>query len=185
MEMPPDNDFCSVCHDNFDLPCQANCSHWFCSSCILRVWHHGSALQPCKCPICRRLITLLVPSEASLQNRTDPVVKETLESVERYNNLFGGGPRSLVQMLVSVIYILSPIDIIPEGIVGIFGLLDDVLIGFIFFLHIAAIYRTALLSRHGGYNLTVSDAILFLEYCFRIRFAEIRYYESTIGCGHI
>lgn len=30
MESPPDNDVCSVCHDNFSLPCQANCSHWFC-----------------------------------------------------------------------------------------------------------------------------------------------------------
>lgn len=30
MESPPDNDVCSVCHDSFSLPCQANCSHWFC-----------------------------------------------------------------------------------------------------------------------------------------------------------
>lgn len=30
MEAPPDNDYCSVCHDSFTLPCQANCAHWFC-----------------------------------------------------------------------------------------------------------------------------------------------------------
>ncbi|PIA47204.1 hypothetical protein AQUCO_01400114v1 [Aquilegia coerulea] len=184
METPPENDCCSVCHDNFNIPCQANCSHWFCSNCILGVWHHGSALQPCKCPICRRSITLLIPSEESQGHHDDPVVSEALESIQRYNRLFGGGSRSLSQrvrdlpfflkrllrelmdpqrslplvfrarmffaMILSGIYILSPIDIIPEGILGIVGLLDDILIGLIFFLHIAAIYRTTLLSRHGG-----------------------------------
>ncbi len=30
MDAPPDNDCCSVCHDSFTLPCQANCAHWFC-----------------------------------------------------------------------------------------------------------------------------------------------------------
>ncbi|KAL5704139.1 RING-type E3 ubiquitin transferase [Ranunculus cassubicifolius] len=184
MEVPPENDVCSVCHDNFNIPCQANCSHWFCSNCILRVWHHGSALQPCKCPICRRLITLIIPSEASIQDLSDPEVIETLQNVERYNRMFGGGGSSLTQrlrdlpfflgrlfrelmdpqrslplvfrarmffaMILSGIYILSPIDIIPEGILGVVGLLDDILIGLIFFLHIAAIYRTALVSRHGG-----------------------------------
>ncbi|OVA06122.1 Protein of unknown function DUF1232 [Macleaya cordata] len=153
-------------------------------SCIMRVWHHGSALQPCKCPICRRLVTLLIPSEASSQHRNDPEVGEVLANVERYNRLFGGGARSLGQrlrdlpfflrrlsreltdpqrslplvfrarmifaMILSAIYILSPIDIIPEGILGIVGLLDDLLIGLIFFLHIAAIYRAALLTRYGG-----------------------------------
>ncbi|KAL0922780.1 hypothetical protein M5K25_006797 [Dendrobium thyrsiflorum] len=30
MDSPPENDVCSVCHERFTLPCQANCSHWFC-----------------------------------------------------------------------------------------------------------------------------------------------------------
>ncbi|KAF6147809.1 hypothetical protein GIB67_014389 [Kingdonia uniflora] len=184
MERPPENDVCSICHDNFNLPSQANCSHWFCSSCIMRVWHHGSALQPCKCPICRRAITLLIPSEEFVQDRHDAEDDEVLVNIERYNRRFGGGTSSLSQrlqdlpfflrrllrelmdpqrslplvfrarmffaMLLSVIYILSPIDIIPEGILGIIGILDDILIALIFFLHIAAIYRTTLLSRHGG-----------------------------------
>ncbi|CAI5992828.1 unnamed protein product, partial [Closterium sp. NIES-64] len=55
---------CCVCHDAFALPTQANCGHWFCAECILRVWHHSSALVPCKCPICRRTITLLLPSHS-------------------------------------------------------------------------------------------------------------------------
>uniref|UniRef100_A0A2P2JNP1 Uncharacterized protein MANES_18G106700 n=1 Tax=Rhizophora mucronata TaxID=61149 RepID=A0A2P2JNP1_RHIMU len=30
MDGPPANDCCSVCRGNFNVPCQANCSHWFC-----------------------------------------------------------------------------------------------------------------------------------------------------------
>lgn len=32
MNSPPENDCCSVCHDSFTLPCQANCAHWFCGN---------------------------------------------------------------------------------------------------------------------------------------------------------
>ncbi|XP_024537585.1 E3 ubiquitin-protein ligase RNF170-like [Selaginella moellendorffii] len=60
-----DLDCCSVCQEQFTLPCQANCTHWFCGECILRVWEYGSALLPCKCPICRQPITHLWPSEFS------------------------------------------------------------------------------------------------------------------------
>lgn len=184
MEGPPDNEFCSICHDVFNCACQANCSHWFCGKCILRVWQHGSALQPCKCPLCRRSVTLLVPNDASTRRRHDPDVAETLQKIEMYNRSFGGGTTSLIQrlqdlpfylkrlvrelmdpqrslprvirarvyfaMILSAIYVLSPIDIIPEGVVGIVGFLDDLLVALLCFLHVAAIYRSALLFRHGG-----------------------------------
>ncbi|XP_041018583.1 E3 ubiquitin-protein ligase RNF170-like isoform X5 [Juglans microcarpa x Juglans regia] len=184
MDGPPANDFCSVCRSSFNIPCQANCSHWFCGNCIMLVWHHGSALQPCRCPLCRRQITLLIPGESSLRQRHDPEAAEILEKVETYNRLFGGGTNGLVQrmrdlpfllrrllrelldprrslplvirarvyiaMFLSAVYIVSPVDIIPEGILGIVGLLDDLLIVLICFLHVAAIYRSVLYFRHGG-----------------------------------
>lgn len=70
-------------------------------NCILRVWHHGSALHPCKCPICRRLITLIIPSDASVQDYNDPLVIETLQNVERYNRLFSIGGSSLTQVILA------------------------------------------------------------------------------------
>lgn len=183
-EGPPANDVCSVCHEGFNIPFQANCSHWFCGNCILRVWQHDSVLQPCKCPLCRRQITLLVPAGASQRQCNDPEVSAIVGRVERYNRLFGRCDSSLFQrmrdlpfllrrllrelmdpqrslpllirarvyfaMLTSIIYIVSPVDIIPEGVVGILGLLDDFIIAFICFLHIAAIYRSVLVHRHGG-----------------------------------
>ncbi|KAL3513498.1 hypothetical protein ACH5RR_026215 [Cinchona calisaya] len=154
------------------------------TNCILQVWNHGPALQPCKCPLCRRQITLLIPSEASSRQRHNAEVLEILQRVETYNRLFGQHSNGLVQrmqdlpfllrrllrdmmdpqrslplvikarvclaVMLSAIYVLSPVDIIPEGVVGIIGLLDDLLISVICFLHIAALYRSVLVNRHSG-----------------------------------
>ncbi|CAL4928303.1 unnamed protein product [Urochloa decumbens] len=95
--VPPEDDVCSVCHDRFRIPCQANCSHWFCGECIIRVWHHGPAVQACKCPICRRLINLLVPAPLSDQE-DHPQVNRILGEIQHYNCIFGGAPRSLTQV---------------------------------------------------------------------------------------
>nr|VDD64227.1 unnamed protein product [Brassica oleracea] len=204
MNGPPENDLCSICHSHFTAPCQANCSHWFCGyfslplslsslsrrtifacgNCIMLVWRHGSTLQPCKCPLCRRPISLLVPTEDTIRNRSDSSVSEVLANLETYNRYFGGRSTSLIQrmqdlpfllrrllremmdpqrtlplvirarvyiaMILSVVYIVSPIDIIPEGVLGVVGLLDDLLIALICFLHVAALYRSVLYFRHTG-----------------------------------
>nr|TKV90289.1 hypothetical protein SEVIR_9G018800v2 [Setaria viridis] len=151
--------------------------------CIIRVWHHGPAVQACKCPICRRLINLLVPAPLSDQE-DDPQVGRILGEIQHYNCIFGGAPRSLTQRLqdlpffirrlfrelldpqrtlplvfrarmmmmvaLSAIYVLSPVDILPESVLGLFGFVDDLLILVIVFLHLAAVYRSLLLYRHGG-----------------------------------
>lgn len=70
------------------------------------VWHHGSALQPCKCPLCRRNITLLIPTEASLQLRHDPTVSEILRKVEMYNRTFGGRSDGLIQRMQDLPFFL-------------------------------------------------------------------------------
>eukprot|EP00250_Pteridium_aquilinum_P032983 c5048_g1_i2 orf=150-938(+) len=95
MNVPPQNDCCSICHDSFAFPCQANCAHWFCGDCILRVWQHTSALQPCRCPICRRPINLLIPSDFEWSR--DPEAQRVLRDVANYNRYHGGGPVSILQ----------------------------------------------------------------------------------------
>lgn len=70
------------------------------------VWQHGSAVQPCKCPLCRRQITLLVPTEDSSRQRHDPEVARVLGSIETYNRIFGGRSTGLVQ--VATIFLLFP-----------------------------------------------------------------------------
>ncbi|EPS64927.1 hypothetical protein M569_09853, partial [Genlisea aurea] len=153
-------------------------------TCILRLWDHSGALNPCKCPMCRREITMLVPIGSSSLRHYDADVAEILQRIERYNRLYGENSSGLMQrlqdlpfllkrllrdimdpqrslpliirarvyvaMFISAIYVLSPVDLIPEGVLGIFGFLDDLIIIFICFLHVGAIYRAVLLARHGG-----------------------------------
>ncbi|GAA0145065.1 hypothetical protein LIER_36068 [Lithospermum erythrorhizon] len=160
------------------------CTHLAIGNCIIQVWHHNSALQPCKCPLCRRQISLLVPTEASSRERHNPEVLEMLQKIEAYNRLFGGQSNGIFQkmqdlpflirrlfrdltdpqrtlpfvirarvylaVIMSAIYVISPVDIIPESVTGVIGLLDDLIIVLICFLHVAALYRSVLLFRHGG-----------------------------------
>ena len=54
-------------------------------------------LQACKCPICRRLINLLVPAALSEQE-DDPQAHRILGEIQHYNCIFGGASRSLTQV---------------------------------------------------------------------------------------
>ncbi|XP_042379697.1 E3 ubiquitin-protein ligase RNF170-like isoform X2 [Zingiber officinale] len=179
MVMPPSGDVCCVCHERFRLPCQANCSHWFCGNCILRVWNSGFVLQPCKCPLCRRAITLLIPA-STINEDHDREAYQVLQSIENYNRQFGRNPsliqdvpffirrllrefvdpqralpfvfraRTALSILLSIGYVASPIDILSERIYGFVGFLDDFLVLVIVFIHLATLYRSLLLNRHGG-----------------------------------
>lgn len=80
----------------------------FLASCILQVWDHGSALQACKCPLCRRPITLLVPSESASRLHRDPEVPGVLRRVEQYNRHFGRHANGLLQ-----VFRLLPMHIFP------------------------------------------------------------------------
>jgi hypothetical protein len=70
--------------------------------CILRVWQHTSALQPCKCPICRRPITLLIPSEVPTTSPEERTAEEIMSDIAKYNRIFGGGVVSLIQVCVDM-----------------------------------------------------------------------------------
>ncbi|KAG8635674.1 hypothetical protein MANES_16G058241v8 [Manihot esculenta] len=71
------------------------------------VWHHGSTIQPCKCPLCRRQIKLLVPSETSQRERHNPEVAEILQKVQAYNRLFGGQTNGLIQRMQDLPFLLK------------------------------------------------------------------------------
>ncbi|XP_002966179.2 E3 ubiquitin-protein ligase RNF170 [Selaginella moellendorffii] len=186
MEAPDENDCCSVCHDTFTLPCQANCAHWFCGECILRVWQHSAALQPCKCPICRRTINLLIPGREYQERNRDAESERLLREISKYNRLFGGAPSSVIQRLrdmplllrrffrdlldpqrallilhrtrfilvvfLSMCYVLSPIDLLPEAVLGLIGLVDDALVVFFALFQVSMIYRRFLVRQHGNYS---------------------------------
>lgn len=94
-ETPPDDDVCPICFGDFTLACRSDCGHWFCGSCILQVWNHGSAFHPCKCPMCCRHIKNLTP-EASVYCPNEEDAKTILKTVGKYNHLFVGGTRGFI-----------------------------------------------------------------------------------------
>lgn len=58
--------------------------------------------------------------------------------------------RLVLLSLCVILYIISPLDLIPEMVTGLFGLLDDLLVFFIFGAHLYAIYRTTVAARPGA-----------------------------------
>ncbi|KAJ7001126.1 armadillo repeat-containing protein 6-like [Populus alba x Populus x berolinensis] len=95
-EGPPLDDCCPICFGTFDVPCKANCGHWYCGSCILQYWKYSGPSSRCKCPMCSSRISNLTP-EASLHGQQEQEVVKVLEDVRRYNHVFVGGVRGLAR----------------------------------------------------------------------------------------
>ena len=55
--------------------------------------------------------------------------------------------RVLILVLGLVFYVISPLDIIPEAVFGIFGLMDDLLFAFILVIYLSISYRRILAAR--------------------------------------
>ncbi|KAH9695708.1 E3 ubiquitin-protein ligase RNF170 [Citrus sinensis] len=143
---PPVDDCCPICFGDFTIPCKANCGHWYCANCILQFWNYSSASKPCKCPMCSRYINRLTP-ESSLSLQQEQEVAEVLKKVVRYNLLFVGGARGLVQMALSVLYAATPFDFIPTGSLGIVRVFDYAAITLVLILRLIGIYRRRRLTQ--------------------------------------
>ena len=68
-------------------------------------------MQPCKCPLCRRPINLLIPDDTSQQQQADPQVADIIRNLEVYNRRFGERQSDFIQVL-SDIYIIKHIKLI-------------------------------------------------------------------------
>lgn len=55
--------------------------------------------------------------------------------------------RILLCFLAGLMYLLSPLDIIPEAVFGVLGLLDDVFVVFLLAVYVSIIYRRLVVSR--------------------------------------
>ena len=55
--------------------------------------------------------------------------------------------RVLICFMAAIMYLISPLDLIPEAVFGILGLLDDVFIVLLLALYVTMIYRQFLANR--------------------------------------
>lgn len=58
--------------------------------------------------------------------------------------------RIVLCLLAAVAYLVSPLDIIPEAVFGILGLMDDVFVFLLLAIYVSIIYRRYLASRHSA-----------------------------------
>lgn len=50
-------------------------------------------------------------------------------------------------ILIGVIYVFLPLDIIPEAVFGILGLLDDLFVIFVILIYVTIVYRNIIANR--------------------------------------
>uniref|UniRef100_A0A914UJ22 E3 ubiquitin-protein ligase RNF170 n=1 Tax=Plectus sambesii TaxID=2011161 RepID=A0A914UJ22_9BILA len=56
--------------------------------------------------------------------------------------------RVLLCMVGLVVYVLSPLDVIPEAIFGLFGILDDIFVAFVLLLYASVAFRQVMANRN-------------------------------------
>ena len=154
-------------------------------------------LNPLPCPLCRQTVTLVflnfTESEFSSVSEDQPTL---VSRIEEYNRRFSGAPRPLLDYLydiptlisqmwsdtgldalmrfriyayfaLALIYLLMPMDILPEAVFGMAGIIDDVVVVVIIALYLTNTYRTYVAYRNirplvnglGGSHGFMEDAL--------------------------
>ena len=55
--------------------------------------------------------------------------------------------RIVLCVVAAIMYLISPLDMIPEAVFGIFGLFDDIIVVLLLAIYVTIIYRRFLSSR--------------------------------------
>jgi RING finger protein 170 len=91
---------CSVCLEEPPrAPVETNCAHVFCAECLDGYWQHSFRPQPCRCPVCRRDVTLVQLASAA----AGPSTPESEEFVRTYNRVVGSRPTGVMATATSAV----------------------------------------------------------------------------------
>ena len=155
---------------------ETNCGHAFCVACFLAyVAHHEEEQWQCsvRCPVCRQRVSLLLlPPDVVAGDATRAVdafnarhggdagswlhalrdapalLRHLSADVSSLRALAAvARVRLLALAAAALAYLVSPLDLIPEALVGVLGLLDDVVVLLAFALYVSLLYRQLLTSR--------------------------------------
>lgn len=168
---------CPICMNNpVILPLETNCGHVFCSQCFSLYLNHTQSLHASQCPLCRSRVTLLIlmlPREAyrelpNLLHKIDyynrkfsgeprTLMEHIYDTPTLLRHLVAAffSPnmlhytilaRIVMALLAMTIYLISPLDIIPDTL-GLFGLIDDVIIILSIVCFVGNMYREYLIQR--------------------------------------
>jgi RING finger protein 170 len=168
---------CPVCLAPVTYPVDTNCGHKFCAQCVLAYWHADRWPAACRCPVCRREVTLLITDQWYERNNR---YIETTRQIHDYNLRMSGQMRPLLSyiydiptllrhlwndlftiggllfihrlhillvFLIIILYIFIPFDILPEAVIGFIGYADDIIILLGAIIYMTLIYRAYITNR--------------------------------------
>ena len=168
---------CPICMAVPTLPLETNCGHVFCMNCFALYWTHVGDFQPANCPMCRSRVTLLMLSQRREEYLRDADNLAKVESYNRrhsgqprsfieqlydtpaflrhlFHAFFTPGVlhltysiRIVMVLIALLVYVVSPLDIIPESVFGVFGMIDDVIIVIFLLCLVGNLYRAFLVER--------------------------------------
>ncbi|XP_063676452.1 E3 ubiquitin-protein ligase RNF170-like [Bolinopsis microptera] len=140
--------------------------------------HSEWLLSPMPCPMCRQTITLIFlhfnETELTTVNQERP---QLLDKIGSYNRRFSGAPRpwmdyiydipTLIRRMwsdsgldflmrfriyayfaLALIYVIAPLDLLPESVFGVAGVIDDIIVIVIIALYVTNTYRTYVAYRN-------------------------------------
>lgn len=146
---------------------EATCGHTYCAQCFLTYWRHDRWPNAARCPVCRREVTLVLMSPSARNSALQQQLRDynlrmsgerrplmhylyDLPVLLRHlvRDLFTAGGLRMVHrlhllllILLTCAYLLSPLDLIPEAVFGLLGLLDDLVVMLLMLLLLTIIYR--------------------------------------------
>ncbi|XP_054764588.2 E3 ubiquitin-protein ligase RNF170-like [Lytechinus pictus] len=170
---------CPICLEEKECAAETNCGHVFCGNCLIAYWRHGTWLGAISCPVCRQMVTIILPVfQQDEQNSGEG--RRILAEIRDYNRRFSGEPRPFMDYIydlptllrhaahdffsyhgvvwmfrlriifcfaAALLYLISPLDIIPEAIFGVLGLFDDIFVVLILAIYVTVIYRGIVAQR--------------------------------------
>ena len=89
---------CSVCLGPITYPVETNCGHSFCAECVLAYWHADRWPSACRCPVCRREVTLLLSDQWFERNGRYPA--GITHQIQDYNMRMSGQLRPVSSVFV-------------------------------------------------------------------------------------
>jgi len=146
-------DECILCLEPIINMVEISCGHAFCAKCMSEYWRNrtGAALL---CPICRRVFTCIFKNYENDSQQPPNEVNSSIDEYNTlfggeqksfcqilkdfpmvmktyFRSCCSAGMACkscclLSVILLTIVYIISPYDLFPESVFGIFGYIDDV-----------------------------------------------------------
>lgn len=164
------SDVCPICLDEVEHRVGTNCGHMLCGDCFTSLYNRANAAEGLRCPVCRSTITLAVgnveafPEElkatvAEFNRRYGGMPRSLFELLGDMPTLATEAARSVIDgrgvtvvirariamlLLSAMLYTLSPFDLVPEAVFGLFGLVDDAVVVVLIAYALAATWRGVL-----------------------------------------